>query len=56
MFSFRKILKLEKFTSNCIRNVDEMNLTIYLEEEYHQHLTDLPKGYNLKKLSEYGKN
>ena len=48
-----QILKMEKFTSNCIRNVKDMNLTIYLEEEYHEYITDLPEGYQLKKLSEY---
>jgi len=48
-----QILKLEKFTSNCIRKVNEMNLTIYLEEKYHKYITDLPKGYLLKNLSDY---
>ena len=48
-----QILKLEKFTSNCIRKVSEMNLTIYLEEKYHKYITDLPEGYLLKNLSDY---
>lgn len=50
-----QIFKLDKFTSNCVRNVEDMNLTIYLEEEYHKNITDLPKGYTLKKMSEYEK-
>lgn len=47
-----EILKLEKFTSNSNRLIKEMNLYIYIKDEFKIYLNDLPKNITVKSISD----
>ena len=46
------ILQLDKFTSNCKRNVCDMELTIYIKDEY-RNLLVVPDNIKLDDISNY---
>lgn len=48
-----KIFTLEKFTSNCKENICDMNLTIYIDQNYKQFLQDIPENISIKNINEY---
>ena len=45
-----EILKLDKFTSNCEEKICEQNLIIYIDDEFKQYLTNVPKHIKIKSL------
>ena len=48
-----QILKLEQFTSKSQRLIKDMQLTIYLDKEYHELLEELPENILLKDINEF---
>ena len=48
-----QILKLEQFTSKSQRLIKDMELTIYLDKEYHELLDELPDNILLKDINEF---
>ena len=46
------ILQLDKFTSNCKRDICDMNLTIYIQDEY-KNLLNVPDNMKLDDISNY---
>jgi structure-specific endonuclease subunit SLX1 len=48
-----QILKLEQFTSKSQRLIKDMELTIYLDKEYHELLEELPDNILLKDINEF---
>ena len=50
-----QILKLDKFTSNCLKNIYEYNLIVYIHDDYKQYLIDIPQNIIIKSLHLYFK-
>ena len=48
-----QILKLEQFTSKSQRLIKDMELTIYLDKEYHELLEEIPENILLKDINEF---
>jgi len=48
-----QILKLEKFTSKCKKNICQQNLTIYINEDFKQYLIDIPNNIKVLNLKEF---
>ncbi len=48
-----QILKLEQFTSKSQRLIKDMEITIYLDKDYHHLLEEQPENIIVKEFSEY---
>ena len=48
-----QILKLDQFTSKSKRLIKDMELTIYLDKEYHELLDEVPENILLKDINEF---
>ena len=48
-----QILKLEQFTSKSQRLIKDMELTIYLDKEYHELLEELPDNIIIKEINDF---
>lgn len=45
-----EILKLDKFTSNCTKNICDYDLTIYIDDEYKEYLKNVPENIKIESI------
>ena len=48
-----QILKLDQFTSKSQRLIKDMELTIYLDKDYHELMEELPDNIIIKEINEF---